>query len=85
MILLYKIFLFNKIQYEIFNNKKGTLCAILVGVILVCSVVGVCYAVRAASSPKAQYTIVIDAGHGGVDIKLGQYILNPKSQFLHVF
>lgn len=47
--------------------KKRTLCAILVGVILVCSVVGVCYAVRAASSPKAQYTIVIDAGHGGRD------------------
>ena len=47
--------------------KKRTLCAILVGVILVCSVVGVCYAVRATSSPKAQYTIVIDAGHGGRD------------------
>lgn len=47
--------------------KKRTLCAILVGVILVCSVVGVCYAVRAASSPKALYTIVIDAGHGGRD------------------
>ena len=52
--------------------KRRTLCVILAGVILVCSVVGVCYAVRAASSPKALYTIVIDAGHGGVDVKLGQ-------------
>ena len=47
--------------------KKRTLCVILAGVILICSVVGVCYAVKATSSPKAQYTIVIDAGHGGRD------------------
>lgn len=47
--------------------KKRTLCVILVGIILICSVVGVCYAVKAASSPKPQYTIVIDAGHGGRD------------------
>ena len=53
--------------------KKRTLCVILVGIILICSVVGVCYVVKATSSPKALYTIVIDAGHGGVDVKLGQY------------
>lgn len=47
--------------------KKRTLCVILAGVILICSVVGVCYVVRATSSPKPQYTIVIDAGHGGRD------------------
>ena len=47
--------------------KKRTLCVILVGIILICSVVGVCYVVRATSSPKPQYTIVIDAGHGGRD------------------
>ena len=47
--------------------KKHTLCVILVSVILICSVVGVCYAVRVVSSPKALYTIVIDAGHGGRD------------------
>ena len=47
--------------------KKHTLCVILVSVILICSVVGVCYAVRVTSSPKTQYTIVIDAGHGGKD------------------
>lgn len=47
--------------------KKHTLCVLLVSVILICSVVGVCYAVKATSSPKPQYTIVIDAGHGGKD------------------
>ena len=26
-----------------------------------------------SSMPKAEFTIVIDAGHGGVDVKLGQY------------
>ena len=54
---------------KIWTIRKHTLCAILVGVILICSVVGVCYVVKATSSPKAQYTIVIDAGHGGVDVK----------------
>lgn len=34
---------------------------------MICSVVGVCHAVRAVSSPKIVRTIVIDAGHGGVD------------------
>lgn len=47
--------------------KKHTLCVLLVSVILICSVVGVCHVVRATSSPKPQYTIVIDAGHGGKD------------------
>ncbi len=55
--------------------KRRTLCILLVGIILICFVVGVYYAVKTTSSPKAVYTIVIDAGHGGVDVKLGQYIL----------
>ena len=54
--------------------NRRTLCILLVSMILICSVVGVCYVVRAASSPKALYTIVIDAGHGGLDVKLGQYV-----------
>ena len=58
--------------------KKHALYVILVGIILICSVVGVCYVVRATSSPKPQYTIVIDAGHGGVDVKLGQYIKQKR-------
>ena len=58
--------------------KERTLCVLLVGVILICSIVGVCYAVKATSSPKALYTIVIDAGHGGVDVKLGQYIKKKR-------
>lgn len=57
---------------NIFTIKKHTMCVLLVGVILICSIVGVCYAVKATTSPKALYTIVIDAGHGGVDDKSGQ-------------
>ena len=52
---------------KIFTIKKHTMCVLLVGVILICSIVGVCYAVKATTSPKALYTIVIDAGHGGHD------------------
>ena len=52
--------------------KKHTMCVLLVGVILICSIVGVCYAVNATTSPKIVRTIVIDAGYGGRDFKLGQ-------------
>ena len=52
---------------KIFTIKKHTMYVLLVGVILICSIVGVCYAVKATTSPKALYTIVIDAGHGGHD------------------
>ena len=47
--------------------KKRTLCAVLVTLILICSAIGICFAVRVASSPKAEFCIVIDAGHGGRD------------------
>lgn len=47
--------------------KKRTLCVFLVILVAICSIVGVCYTVRATGSPKTQYTIVIDAGHGGTD------------------
>ena len=54
--------------------KKRILCVLLVILVAVCSIVGVCYTVRATGSPKAQSTIVIDAGHGGRDFKLGRYV-----------
>ncbi len=52
---------------KILTIRRRTLCVVLASLILICSVVGVCYAVQATSSPKAIYTIVIDAGHGGKD------------------
>lgn len=52
--------------------KKRTLCAILMAFILICLCLGICITVNATASPKPEYTIVIDAGHGGVDVKLGQ-------------
>lgn len=58
-----------KISYymKILMIKKRTLCIILVCVIFVCSFIGIFYAAKATSSPKPQYSIVIDAGHGGRD------------------
>ena len=54
--------------------KKAHCAILLVVLVAICSIVGVCYVVKATSSPKAVHTIVIDAGHGGVDVKLGQYV-----------
>lgn len=61
--------------------RKRAIGVILVSVILTCLIVGVCYAVKMTSSPKALYTIVIDAGHGGVDVKLGQYVFSKKTTY----
>ena len=47
--------------------KKAHCAILLVVLVAICLIVGVCYVVKATSSPKAQYTIVIDAGHGGRD------------------
>lgn len=52
--------------------KERTMCVLLVGIILISSMIGLCYPVKETSSPKPEYTIVIDAEHGGVDVKLGQ-------------
>ena len=58
--------------------KKRTLCIILISIVLICAIFGIFYAVQTTSSPKPEYSIVIDAGHGGVDVKLGQYIKQKK-------
>ena len=47
--------------------KKRTLCAVLMILFTICSVIGLYYAARATSLPKPNRTIVIDAGHGGRD------------------
>ncbi len=61
--------------------KKAHCAVLLIAVIIICVIVGVCYAVEATSSPKAVHTIVIDAGHGGVDVKLGQYVFSKKTTY----
>lgn len=51
--------------------KKKTLClvfAVLLGLSTVISMA----VIKTSSMPKPEYTIVIDAGHGEVDVKLGQ-------------
>ena len=47
--------------------KKRTICIVLACIVLICSLVGIFYAVSTASSPQPYYTVVIDAGHGGID------------------
>ena len=47
--------------------KRRTLCIILISIVLICAIFGIFYAVQTTSSPKPEYSIVIDAGHGGVD------------------
>ncbi len=54
--------------------KKRTLCVIVSLLILTFVVLGTIFVGQEVYSPKSAYTIVIDAGHGGVDVKLGQYI-----------
>ena len=61
--------------------KKRTILITLSVVVLLCFGVGIFYAVQVASSPKPEYTIVIDAGHGGVDVKLGQYVFSKKTTY----
>ena len=53
--------------------KKKTIVAVLCVCLILASVISV-VAIETSSMPKPEYSIVIDAGHGGVDVKLGQYV-----------
>lgn len=48
-------------------KKKWLLVA--AALLLVVPILSGTFAVRKMSSPKPEYTIVIDAGHGGIDVK----------------
>ena len=60
--------------------KKKTILIILSVLVAFASVISVA-AITTSSMPKPQYTIVIDAGHGGVDVKLGQYVFSKKTTY----
>lgn len=47
--------------------KRKSIFAVLLCVLLVSGACGTFFAVRAVASPKPVHTIVIDAGHGGLD------------------
>lgn len=53
-------------KLEFLTIKKRTILFVLTAVILLFSVIGACFVIQ-ASSPKPEYSIVIDAGHGGRD------------------
>ena len=67
-------------KLEFLTIKKRTILFVLTAVILLFSVIGACFVIQ-VSSPKPEYTIVIDAGHGGVDVKLGQYVFSKKTTY----
>ena len=61
-----------KYNMKVLTLKKR---AIVIELCVLLCVVGVvvCFtAISPTFQPKPQYTIMIDAGHGGVDVKLGQ-------------
>ena len=60
--------------------KKKTIVALLCAMIILASVVSVTV-ITTSSMPKPEYSIVIDAGHGGVDVKLGQYVFSKKTTY----
>ncbi len=52
--------------------RKRIILIVLCVLLCVVGVVVYFTAIRPTFQPKPLYTIVIDAGHGGVDVKLGQ-------------
>ncbi len=51
--------------------KKKTITAFLLCVIAVGTFCATYFPIKASATPKPVHTIVIDAGHGGIDVKLG--------------
>ena len=62
-----KYFYLIKYNMKILIVKKKTICIFLAILLIFCSILGIFYAVSATSSPKHNYTVVVDAGHGGID------------------
>lgn len=52
---------------RVFTIKKWVICFILFCLFFICSFIGIFFTVQTTSVPKPTYTIVIDAGHGGID------------------
>ena len=56
---------------KFFTIKKRTIYIVLAVIVALASIISFAV-VTTSSMPKPEYCIVIDAGHGGVDVKLGQ-------------
>lgn len=52
---------------KILTISKKLLVIIIVSVLIACIFSGVYFYTKSVSTPMAQYTVVIDAGHGGID------------------
>ena len=56
-------------MFKVVRLKKVIIACVIVCVCILLCVVGVVVKTTNSVSPKAVYTIVIDAGHGGFDVK----------------
>jgi N-acetylmuramoyl-L-alanine amidase len=54
-------------KYKFLTLKRKSVFVCLLCILLVCVSFGTYFTVRAVTTPKLAYTIVIDAGHGGKD------------------
>lgn len=52
---------------KLFVFKKRRILCLLLGLFFVSAILVSCFSVRYVNSPKLNYRIVIDAGHGGID------------------
>ncbi len=71
-------------KLKFWTIKKKTIIAILLRIIAIGVFCGAYFPIKASTSPKPLHTIVIDAGHGGADVKLGQYNFENKNKSISI-
>lgn len=59
---------------KFFVLKKRTIFALFMVVVFIGVFCTTYFLVKPTSSPRYTHSIVIDAGHGGTDVKLEQYV-----------
>ncbi len=61
-------------KLKLLTVRKRAVLAVLICLVVFGGVFATYFTVKATFSPKPTHTIVIDAGHGGADVKKGQYV-----------
>ena len=68
--------------------KKGQIIFCIIASLIVissCAILDVSSATEISGKETLDFTVVVDPGHGGVDVKLGQYIKTTKAYLLICF
>ena len=65
------------------DSMKSQIAFIIVASILFCCLIPLLPSGQAVESlsPRTSLVVVLDAGHGGVDVKLGQYVFSKKTTY----